>query len=153
MRREMQDNQTLEEVENDNDLLSDYWRSELMLTLGWSLMSESESRSKLSGDGDGSQVGQMGIKVDSKVRSRLVSIVVKVDIWTEEVQSKLGFRTGNPRIRFSHTVPAPWHTVPATGTTRTRPINRVVSNETRGIHDTRGILIIKIIKIIIIVKM
>ena len=52
--------------------------------LGQSLTSELESRSKLSGDQDGSQVGQVGIKVESKVRSMLVSIVVKVDIQTKE---------------------------------------------------------------------
>jgi hypothetical protein len=60
---------------------------------------------------------------------------------------------GNPRVGFSRTVPVLWHTVPAAGTTRTRPVNRAVSNETCGIHDTRGILIMKIIKIIIIIKM
>ena len=66
---------------------------------------------------------------------------------------QVGFRMGNPQVGFSHTVPVPWHTVPATGTTHTRPINRAVSNETRGIHDTCSILIMKIIKIIIIIKM
>ena len=39
---------------------------------------------------------------------------------------QLGFRTGNPRVGFSRTVPAPWHTVPVAGTTRTRPVNFVV---------------------------
>ena len=33
----------------------------------------------MSGDRDGSQVSQVGIKVERKVRSRLVSIVIKVD--------------------------------------------------------------------------
>ena len=56
---------------------------------------------------------------------------------------RIGFRTGNPRVGFSRTVPAPWHTVPAAGTPRTRPVNHTVSNETRGICDTRGILIMK----------
>ena len=53
-------------------------KSELTFTLGQSLASE--SRLKVSGDRDGSQVSQVGIKVKRKVRSRLVSIVIKVDI-------------------------------------------------------------------------
>ena len=44
-----------------------------MLTLGWSLTLELVSMSMLNGDQDG-----------SKVRLRLASIVVKVDIWTEK---------------------------------------------------------------------
>ena len=44
---------TLDEIENDNDLSSYYWKSESTLTLGWSSMSELESRSSLSGDRDG----------------------------------------------------------------------------------------------------
>ena len=55
----------------------------------------------------------------------------------------VGFRTGNPWVRFSHTVPVPTNTVPVTGTTRTRPVNCAVSNETRSIHDTRGYISLK----------
>ena len=62
MRREVQDIQYLDEIKNDNNLLNYYWKSELTLTLGWSSMSELESRSKLSGDQDKSQVGQVGIQ-------------------------------------------------------------------------------------------
>src|ERR1700689_472631 len=55
----------------------------------------------------------------------------------------VGFRTGNPWVRFSHTVPVPANTVPVTGTTRTRPVNCAVSNKTRSIHDTRGYISLK----------
>jgi hypothetical protein len=54
------------------------------------------------------------------------SEVADVDKFMEELiheaqkhnwQSYLGFRMGNLRVRFSRTVPVPWHTVPAAGTT------------------------------------
>ena len=67
---------TLDEIENDNDLSSYCWKLESTLTLGQHSMSESELRSSLSGDQD-----------RSKVRSRLVSIIVKlvkIDIQTKE---------------------------------------------------------------------
>jgi hypothetical protein len=53
---------------------------------------------------------------------------------------------GNPRVGFSHTVPVPANTVPVAGTTRTRPVNHAVSDETRGIHDTRGYFSLKYCK-------
>ena len=43
---------------------------------------------------------------------------------------------GNPWVGFSHTVPA-------AGTTRTRPVNHVVCYETRGTFSTRGLLLLK----------
>ena len=83
MRKGAWDNQALEEIEIDKDLHIELLvKSELMLTLGWSLTLKSESRSKLSGDRGGSWVGQVGFKLEVKV-------VVKVDIRTEEVQAKL----------------------------------------------------------------
>jgi hypothetical protein len=57
---------TLDEIKIVNNLSNYYWKSELTLTLGWSLMLDSGLMSKLDGDQNG-----------SKVRSRLVSIVVK----------------------------------------------------------------------------
>ena len=58
----------------------------------------------------------------------------------------LGFRTGNPRVGFSHTVTVPWHTVPAAGTTRTRPVNHMVYYETRGTFGTRGYFVLYVHK-------
>ena len=60
----------------------------------------------------------------------------------------LGFRTGNPRVGFSHTVPIPANTLPMAGTTLTQPVNCVVSDETCGIHDTRGYFALKYCKYI-----
>ena len=57
---------TLDEIKIVNNLSNYYWKSELTLTLGWSLMLDSGLMSKSDGDKNG-----------SKVRSRLVSIVVK----------------------------------------------------------------------------
>ena len=55
MRKGAWDNQALEEIEIDKDLHIELLvKSELMLTLGWSLTLKSESRSKLSGDRGGS---------------------------------------------------------------------------------------------------
>jgi hypothetical protein len=50
----------------------------------------------------------------------------------------LGFATGIPRVRFSHTVPEPAETVPSTGTGTYRPVIFAVYQETRGILITRG---------------
>jgi hypothetical protein len=57
----------------------------------------------------------------------------------------LGFVTGIPRVRISHTVPVPANTVPVTGMGTYHTIICAVSDE------THGILIIKIIKITIII--
>ena len=49
--------------------------------------------------------------------------------WGEQIceaSTQLGFRTGNPWVGFSRTVPTPWHTVPVAGTTHTRPVNPAV---------------------------
>ena len=55
MRKGAWDNQALEVIEIDKDLHIELLvKSELMLTLGWSLTLKSESRSKLSGDRGGS---------------------------------------------------------------------------------------------------
>ena len=61
---------------------------------------------------------------------------------------QVGFRTGNPRVGFSHTVPIPANTLPVAGTTLTQPVNCAVSDETRGIHDTRGYFALKYCKYI-----
>ena len=58
---------------------------------------------------------------------------------------------GNPWVRFSHTIPVPWNTVPMAGTTHTQPETHVVFYETRSIFPTCSILIIKIIKITTII--
>ena len=63
----------------------------------------------------------------------------------ENVAWSLGFVTGNPRVGNFHTVPAPVYTVPISGTGTYRTRSAAVSYETRGITNTRGILIIKII--------
>ena len=55
----------------------------------------------------------------------------------------VAFRTGNPQVGFSHTVPAPPNTVPVAGTTHTRPKNHAVSH---GILDTCGYVLLKYCK-------
>jgi hypothetical protein len=56
----------------------------------------------------------------------------------KESFSSVGFCTGNPRVGFSHTVPEPVYTVPATGTGTHRPVKFAVCRETRGTFGTRG---------------
>jgi len=51
----------------------------------------------------------------------------------------IGFRTGNPRVGFSHTVPVPEHTVPVTGAGTYRTVKSAVWNETRGTMGTCGL--------------
>ena len=62
-------------------------------------------------------------------------------------QFLIGLVTGIPRVGMSHTVPVPANTVPVMGTGTYRTVICMVSDETRGITLTHGILIIKIIKI------
>ena len=67
--------------------------------------------------------------------------------------SVVGFKTGNPRVGCSHTVPEPVYTVYPQRVIPSRPVIHAVSNETRSITDTRSffylsqLLFIKIIKI------
>jgi hypothetical protein len=70
----------------------------------------------------------------------------KVDFLYFGFMVRVGFRTGNPWVGFSHTVPVPLYTVPVVGTTRTQPVNCAVSDETRGIHDTCGYFSLKYCK-------
>jgi hypothetical protein len=56
----------------------------------------------------------------------------------------VGFRTGNPRVGFYHTVPEPAYTVPVAGTGTHCTVNRAVSYETRGTTGTRGFLLIQL---------
>jgi hypothetical protein len=56
----------------------------------------------------------------------------------------LGFNTGILWVRFSHTVPEPAHPVSHHGYTHTQTVNHAVSNETRGILLTCGIITDKI---------
>ena len=58
------------------------------------------------------------------------------------------FDTGIPRAGLCHTVTEPLNTVPIQGTGRNRPLIYMVSYKTRGITFTRGILIIKFVKLI-----
>ena len=68
----------------------------------------------------------------------------RVTIFTETgLFLNIAFRTGNPRVGFSHTVPALPNTVPMAGTTRTWPVNRAVSH---GILDTCGYVLLKYCK-------
>ena len=50
--------------------------------------------------------------------------------------STLGFRTGIPRVQFSHTVPTPAETVPVPGAGTYRTVFCAVLYETRGIPLT-----------------
>ena len=62
----------------------------------------------------------------------------------------IGFRTGIPRVGFSHTAPVPAKTVPMAGTGTHRPVVFTVSNETRGTFGTRGFFAVKYLKYYII---
>ena len=63
--------------------------------------------------------------------------------YISSLSSSLAFRTGNPRVGFSHTIPALPNTVPVAGTTHTRPVNRAVSH---GILDTCSYVLLKYCK-------
>jgi hypothetical protein len=72
-----------------------------------------------------SEHGSMGHKI-GVLQARF--LILSMHTW-------LGFGTGNPQVRFSHTVPVPIYTAPVTGTYPSRPVNFAVSNETRGTHS------------------
>ena len=60
---------------------------------------------------------------------------------------KVAFGTGIPQVGIFNTVPVPVYTVPVSGMGPYRTVLVTVLYETRGVTITRGILIIKIIKI------
>ena len=64
-----------------------------------------------------------------------VTLAVTINSWNKP---PVGFRTGIPRVRFSHTVPTPAETVPMAGVGTYRPVKITVCHKTRGISLTRG---------------
>jgi hypothetical protein len=70
--------------------------------------------------------------------------VMTSDDWLWLGSELVGFRRGNPRVGFYHTIPKPAYTVPVAGTGTHCTVNRAVSYETRSTTGTRRFLLIQL---------